>query len=68
MSSIASYWRHSVKMAVDESQDSLRKATRRAAEAGWTPHPPEPELTNEVLILPLALDNNFWQALATAEQ
>jgi hypothetical protein len=68
MSSIASSRRQSVNMALDESQDPLRKAARRAADAGWTIQPPGVQLTNEVLILHLALDSNFWQALATAEQ
>jgi len=70
MSSITKteYRRHRVQMGVEKSQDSLRKATRRAAEAGWSIHPPEFELTNEMLILHLALDTRFWQALAVAEQ
>jgi hypothetical protein len=57
-----------VKMAFDESENPLRKAIRRAAESGWSVNPPEIANTNEILILHLAIDSNFWQALATAEK
>ena len=59
--------RHRLEMGFAESKDSLRRATRRAAEAGWKIHPPEFELTHEMLILHLALDTKFWQSLAAAE-
>jgi hypothetical protein len=54
--------------AVKQSDWPLRNAIRRAAGSGWRMHPPESELTNDILVLHLAIDNNFWQALATTEQ
>jgi len=71
MSSITkttNYRRFKLNMNVRKAEDSLRKAARRAAEAGWSIHPPEFELTNEMLVLHLALDSKFWQALGTAER
>ena len=62
------YRRFKLNMDVRKTEDSVRKAARRAAEAGWSIHPPEFELTKEMLILHLALDSNFWQALGAAEQ
>ena len=51
---------------VDESDSPIRNATQRAAGSGWSMHPPENELTNEILVLHLAIDSSFWQALAKA--
>jgi len=57
-----------VKMALGESENPLRKAMQRAAVAGWSMNPPESEVANDILVLHLAIDSNFWQALAATEQ
>jgi hypothetical protein len=56
-----------VTMAVEEADSPMRMAMRRATGSGWNLHPPEIELTSEILVLHLALDSSFWQSLATAE-
>jgi hypothetical protein len=53
-------------MTVEESDSPIRNATRRAAGSGWSMNPPETELTREILVLHLAIDSAFWQALAKA--
>jgi hypothetical protein len=53
-------------MTVEESDSPIRNATRRAAGSGWSINPPENELTSEILVLHLAIDGTFWQALAKA--
>ena len=53
-------------MPIEESDSPIRNATQRAAGSGWSMNPPENELTNEILILHLAIDSSFWQALAKA--
>ena len=41
---------------------------QRAAKSVWSMNLAEPELTNDILVLHLAIDSNFWQALAATEQ
>ena len=53
---------------VEDIDNQIRDAIRRAADAGWNMNPPESELTNDILILHLAIDITFWQALAASEQ
>jgi hypothetical protein len=67
MSAILRFPTKRVTMPVKETDSPMRNAMRRAATFGWALNPPETELTSEILILHLALDSNFWQALATAE-
>ena len=55
-------------MAFGESENPLRIAIQRAAKSGWSLNLAEPELTNDILVLHLAIDSNFWQALAATEQ
>lgn len=50
-----------------ESNNGLGKALRVAERTGWSINPPDLTLTYAIIVLHLALDNNFWQALA-AEQ
>jgi hypothetical protein len=49
---------------IEQSDSPIRTATQRAAGSGWSMHPPATELTNEILVLHLAIDCGFWQALA----
>ncbi len=53
-------------MTIEGSNSPIRNATQRAAGSGWSMHPPATELTNEILVLHLAIDCGFWQALAKA--
>jgi hypothetical protein len=55
-------------MAFGESENPLRIAMQRAAKSGWSMNLAEAELTNDILVLHLAIDSNFWQALAATEQ
>jgi hypothetical protein len=50
-----------------ETENPLRKAVRLAREAGWAINPPALDPTTELLVLHLAIDHNFWQALASVE-
>ena len=51
-----------------EGDNPIQNAIRRANGSGWSMKPPDSELRNDLVILHLAIDSDFWQALAATEQ
>jgi hypothetical protein len=46
----------------------IQNAIRRANGSGWSMKPPNPETRNDLIVLHLAIDSDFWQALAATEK
>jgi hypothetical protein len=51
-----------------EGDNPIQNAIRRANGSGWSMKPPDSELRNDLVILHLAIDSDFWQALAATEK